>query len=197
MGLYIGKEKYKPMLGERKASFLTKPKIKPIQLIQNGDFSDSTNGWTFTYSQSSVDNNILTLVRNTGLGSAGSFAKQNVSPSTSHLYYMRCMAKKKDDNIECEVGMYFINNNSQSGNTYVGSGSTDWVCLEQVTSPKSNSNLFCIRVGYSATPLGAEGYFKNVILIDLTSTFGQEKEPTLEQCRQIFIDDYYQYYNPS
>lgn len=42
-------------------------------------------------------------------------------------------------------------------------------------------------------PSGATISFKNMQCIDLTQMFGAGNEPTLEQCREIFANDYYPY----
>ena len=171
----------------------------PVQLVQNGNFANGTTGLSSRYANTSVSNGVLTVEKAIS-GSAGASVWFDSVPGldTTHLYYMKALARKADDSSGYNAVMHFQTSSyTTGGNTTVYNGGSIWRWIDQVTSPQNNTDRFALRTGSASSAQGVIGYYQNVNLIDLTATFGAGNEPTLEQCRAIFTEDYYEYYNPN
>jgi hypothetical protein len=172
----------------------------PVQLVQNGNFIEGTNGWTDVDTNViSVTDGVLRLEKASSTFGRGAIFKNNTSGFiTSHSYYMRGDVKSGSNKTSDSANICFTSTlNTLLGNDAITSTSGQWERIDQITSPKRNTDYFCVRTGAMASSSGSFAFFKNVILIDLTATYGSGNEPDLATCRDLFANDYYNYNSPS
>lgn len=150
----------------------------PIQLVQNGNFANGTTGWTrrVTNDDWSVSGGILTITK--GQTSLGAFVYQSPSVlNTTHKYYMAATARTLTPNVAVYIGFH-ASNYTVSGNSECQTTSTSFVRISQITSPKANTNIFALRLGIASSAIGSQGEVGDVVLIDLTDTYGSGNEPS-------------------
>ena len=146
------------------------------QLIQNGNFSNGTTGWTATDGTISVSDNILTLTPSAVMSRL--FAKINIVDKHK---YLRVMTVKGDGGIASMTwygGLLkdvVLNGTWQTCIDIIEntSGTTAWNCQINL---RQNTNLDTLQV-------------KNVMIIDLTQYFGSSQIPdylhSLEQASTV------------
>ena len=163
--------------------------MKPVQIIQNGDFSDGLTGWTTNNATATIDNGVVTITK--GSGSAGGrLSATREAIVKAHSYYFKCV---------CRWGTTYARYGffTSSGSTVTGSSksisSTSWTVADHIASPSGTANLIALFAGTTSSSSGTYAEFKSLCCIDLTATFGEGNEPDIDTCREIFTEDYYEY----
>ena len=139
-------------------------------LVQNGDFSDGTNGWTIAGMGSlSVENDTLKIL----VSAQNSYSRQIVQAIIGNKYY-GCLKLKSTSNL-----VRFT-----MGNSIYHSGSGSYEKLSVIYSTTTTN----LTIAVVDTRVSGWDYFyqDDVLVIDLTATFGAGNEPTKEQCDIIF-----------
>lgn len=116
---------------------------------------------------------------------------QPQSVTQGHKYFVSTIAKsdKANNMILCpytEKGIFGTENLVMTPNTEWNKYATVVTALKTNT----NVNVGCRAAG-ATTIIGAKISCKNMQCIDLTQMFGAGNEPTLEQCREIFVSESY------
>lgn len=191
--IYVGNNKYKLYVGNNLRK-IEQP-FYPIQIVKNPDFSEGLRYWTANsaYCTPSV---VSDGIRLTKIGSSGygAMVYQNPGLNKTHKYYQKVILRR--GTTAYAFAGFCGSSLSMSNNTQMSTASTSFVTLDQVISPANNTDYLVLRAGSSTSTNNQYSEFKMFYIIDLTKTFGSGKEPTLEQCRQIFTNDCYAYYNP-
>lgn len=137
-------------------------------LVQNGDFSNGTTGWSVASASQSLVNGILEVTPSKIYG--GTSTNINIVPSNKTYVYS--VAK----GVDLQFSIF-------------GQNATNLVTLSEfgvmsaiVTPTLSGINSLRIRRGTTVLDVF---YVKKVLAIDLTATFGAGKEPTLAEMDRL------------
>ena len=136
-----------------------------------------SNYWNKARCTTSISNSVITCTT-TSTAAAGICPK--ITPVSGHKYiYM--LDWNAPNGITIQV--------NPPGRMNV-SGDGTWHHYEKLFKyPTTSSNLY-ITI---AAPVGTMYMLKNIMLFDLTVMFGAENEPTLEEFKMMFPNDYYPY----
>lgn len=192
--IYIGNNKYKLYVGS--SSRKIEQPFYPIQIVKNPDFSAGLQYWTTgpTYCNPTVISTGTIRLTKVGTSGSGAIIYQNPGLNKTHKYYQKAILRTVTT---ANAFAGFCGSNlTVSSNTQMSTASTSFVTIDQITYPANDTDYLCLRAGSSASTSGQYAEYKMFYVIDLTRTFGSGKEPTIEQCRQIFTNDCYEYYNP-
>lgn len=142
--------------------------------VVNGNFEEGVEGWGTTLCDATVQDNTLTKV-STGVHSR---ITQTIERIVGDKYYYTLLAKTTDNTI----GIYATQPVERSNN-HTGSNEFERISVIHIpTHPTAE-----IRFGYSSThPSLAE--VKEVMVINLTKTFGVGNEPSVGEMDSI-IDE--------
>lgn len=170
-------------------SVLKQLKYVMTNIIPDGSFENNGNGWYFGTAGSSVyEGQIVTNQFVTGNKSLYIFddskTKRNwstisLSLQPNHKYYLSSFVKYESGNDYGHVGLMY-------GGSYrvlvykVNSTYNQWTRLSTVNVLQDEDTL---QVGTSTSNI-ASYYIDDIMLIDLTETFGSGNEPTKEWCDQ-------------
>ncbi|MCK9576792.1 MAG: hypothetical protein M0R51_12795 [Clostridia bacterium] len=165
-------------------------------LISNGDFSDGTTGWTTeSYNILTATNGYASVVFNGNTPPTTSFINVNQSLVVieNHIYY--CCFNYKT-NIQF-VGTSNIRAYFTPPTTYFYSGigvyDDNWHTLSGIFTATQNTLAFFVFTGRSANSndinIGEYIYFDNIMLFDLTATFGMGFEPSLTDFETLYLPD--------
>ena len=149
------------------------------QLLENGNFAD-TNGWSDIGSSASlsVSDNVATITKKVNALSIGGVLYRSIANlSTSHKYYLSCIARTLANTHTLTIGFYNTNG-TEGGNAMNSTNSTSYTKLSSITSPKSNANVLALRCGISSSAAGVQANVHSCMCIDLTAIYGSGKEPT-------------------
>lgn len=155
--------------------------VKFNQLVQNGNFADSSN-WVAEGSSTinSVTNNTIN-VTTANVGNSG-IAQISFPMTNGHQYLLVATIKTTGQtNISVSgIGGVLFNTNS-----FVTKGGV-------FTWTAATGNQWSVRIrNFDANSATFEA--KNVMLIDLTEMFGAGNEPSAEGFLELFPNDYYEY----
>lgn len=162
------------------------------QSIQDVKFEtdiDANSVWRVYGTQSIIVNNNVAMFTVTEKWSG---VAQLVEVIKNHKYYMYAEAKSDRENntILCP---YVYQDAFGTENSVVVHG-TEWSGYAAMNiAAKSTKSTIGVRAAGATTVIGATISCKNIQCIDLTQMFGAGNEPTLEQCREIFANEYYPY----
>ena len=170
--------------------------IKPIQIIQNGNFVDWTvsqnvpDNWTKkSYTTLAIEDGWLSYTR-TG-SSNGMYQNVGGLLITGHKYYFAFQFK---NNTATTGGIVLRLSSTTTSSTpnYISSGLTEGRkdAVVSFTSSWENGYVHLAATIGNKTSI----FMKNIFAIDLTATFGAGNEPDLATCRTLFTEDYYEYY---
>lgn len=160
------------------------------QIIQNGNFTDSTF-WGWTQSTLTVENNTA-IVEQSNVSNSFGIYQANLNFTTNHIYYCYFFAKAEQEAIIRLRYPFVIPPGSQPQN-HVSQQYELFYFMFTYDSSQTGTSLFIQLTDIPNATTINKGYIKNVNLIDLTLMFGEGNEPTLEECSDIFISDYYEY----
>lgn len=159
------------------------------QLVQNGDFSDGTNGWTANGGTLSVANNILSHTTTTNPTAAYSLrVLQNFKSTPNHIYYACCSIMPPKNT----TAIFSLSRNSSQcaivGNT--------WNYISVIINENTtNSSLFAIWLDFSKLlTVGDITKIKIPQLFDLTLIYGAGNEPSTPE---EFEADYLRWFGKS
>lgn len=174
------------------------PSIKPIQIYRNGDFANGVSDWVqynasngslsasdgeLTYTVISPKNNQYgNKIKNSNL--------QNIGVKAGRVYYCSAYIWMP---MSGSVSFFY-----EAGGKESITASAGWNRYQRIYTYSSDhtSNLIGVN-SMSGWSVGDKYILKNVVLIDLTQTFGAGNEPDLSTCVLLFPDDYYEYYIPN
>lgn len=163
------------------------------QLIQDVKFEQGIDGQSAWATQGvvriTVNNGVASFTTN---GQWVGVAQQ-LSVTKSHKYFVSINAKtdKANNVLLCpytQTKAFGTENKIVVPNTEWNKYAVILTAIETLTNISVG-----FRAGGEATIIGATNSCKDLQLIDLTQMFGAGNEPTLEQCREIFANDYYPY----
>lgn len=164
---------------------LKKGIVRSPNIVENGNFANGTTGWIGLSSTNSVSANVLT---NTADGTlALGVVYRSVPYSGANLYY--ASAEVRANSLGCtDMRMTNRTNTVNIYKTISSPIQNQWYKLSGVVTNNALSNGIRFYHNYADTSsaLGKSMSVKNVIVIDLTATFGAGNEPTQEQCDILF-----------
>lgn len=162
------------------------------QRIQDVKFEtdiDANSVWRVHGTQPIIVNNNVAMFT---VANKWDGVSQSVEVIKNHKYYMYAEAKSDRENntILCP----YVQNDVFGTENSVAAHGTEWSNYAVMnTATKSTKSAIGVRAAGSNTVIGATISCKNIQCIDLTQMFGAGNEPTLEQCREIFVNDYCPY----
>lgn len=170
-------------------------------LISNGNFAGG-NTWS---TQNSATLDVVTISTDSTLSAAGTpstaaekalrvksgsaqygQAVYSISGQSGHKYYFRADAVKPDNTKEAGIQLQLV----ASPYTAYGEDNREtswdtWQTLSCIAEVGSTASLYaCLSVNRSDTTSGLYAYYTNVLLVDLTASFGAGNEPELEWCNE-------------
>ena len=158
-------------------------------IIPDGSFENNGNGWYLgTASDSAYEGEIVTNQFVTGNKSLYIFddskTKRNwstisLSLKPNHKYYLSSFVKYESGNDVGYIGLMYGGSYRDLAYT-VNSTHNQWTRLSTVNILQDEDTLQVGTQGYRT----ASYYIDDIILIDLTETFGSGNEPTKEWCDQ-------------
>ena len=162
--------------------------LKWNQLVQNGNFAD-TSGWSATRVTLSASNNELTatvLEASTGRGQRV-FKDLGINDEHKRLYSVEMKATSGKT-----LAMGINTQNTAGYNTLASATATgSWQKLQAITSLNQAFIMFGLN---NDTSIGDSYQVRNVQVFDLTKMFGEGKEPsTVEEFASLFPLPYYDY----
>lgn len=152
------------------------------QIIKNGNFVD-TSDWSQHGGSITAENNILTFVQ------SGSDIQiiQSKNLVNNHKYFCSFTAKSNSNSLGLTV------DNVSSSPRLALVCDNEWHTCETIFTANNDYTASANPYFYG---LGTEGdtvQLKNVMIIDLTDLYGAGNEPTAEQFRKMFPNEYYDY----
>ena len=157
------------------------------QLIQNGNFADST-GWSAANGTISIGDGVATLTA----GSSGTYMSVITFLSSNnivgHKYY--CSVNMKNNH---QCNSYFAMAGSRTAENSVNyryPPVDTWYRVHGIITPDiSTSGIYIMAARYDDLIV----QIKNVMFVDLTLMFGAGNEPSLEEFEAMFPAEYYEY----
>lgn len=161
------------------------------QLVQNGDFAD-TSVWGYGGGTFAVANNELTFTVSSG---SANF-RQVGNYVANHKYYVCFEMKSSIALSDMRYRLYSNNGNIISSSNAVSSSYKKYVGI--LTTPSAfgggGERLYIYFDWNDQTPIGTVINVKNVMVIDLTQMFGSGNEPTsVDQFTSLYPLPYYDY----
>lgn len=172
-----------------------------------GNNTLTTSGWTTgsNTSLSIIDNNYFCVTYNgTSNLSATRYAYKNLissitanSTNPPKIYFRVLMRGDKNNS---RTGAYsypklyyrtsssniLITDTDVNGLTGASLKSDEWHTMSGIVSASSN-NIVSISLAFYYPGANDKIYFKDIMVVNLTDTFGQGSEPTLQECNDNFI----------
>lgn len=150
-------------------------------MIKNGDFSDGVNNWkSYRLNIASVDNALeITVVEPT------TYNNNNVNSDalnfdTSHKYFLKFEYNvKHEENIRLYVAGSYLTP------PFLPTALNEYVPYSIIFSPENTSGSFSFRHGTTNYQVGEKFYIRNVLMVDLTLTFGEGNEPSIEEMNKL------------
>jgi len=158
-------------------------------IIQDGDFPSNTHGWTANNATITLSNASQTLksTQNTTPGSTAAGVYNGYIFADGHIYYLRYYFKPFRTH---SAKIYFTGSVVDTG---VICNADEWnaVSIRQTATQSGLKALVLYDNGGSLTGqyTGAVVYYDNVILIDLTESFGSGFEPSLSDFELLYLPD--------
>ena len=148
------------------------------QLVENGNFADTSN-WTTYNTSFTVSDNIATI---TATAQWGRISKTPFEQINAHKYLIISTVKGTTDNyVDTGIGNKYLTTNNK------------WETVSFIIESASTSNR-SISIGDKRTSGWTAFYVKNTMCIDLTAMFGSGNEPsTVEEFTSLFPLPYYAY----
>lgn len=180
------------VVGKRKVNKILGNSVVFNQLVQNGNFADTTH-WTFENGSGTTSNNVLTLTRTLG-DTARLTINQSLDIVSGHKYLLSYKVKVVSQAVSSTIVF------SDSADRFttitlassVTQGSTQFIgsIFTAQASGNTTARLFRINGG----TIGDKYEITNVMFIDLTLMFGSGKEPTTyADFIALFPKPYYPY----
>lgn len=118
---------------------------------------------------------------------------QHQAITQGHKYFISITAKS--DKANNEILCPYADKSAFGSENRTRTPNTEWNKYAVIsTALKTSTNISVgFRAGGESTIIGATNSCKNAQFVDLTQMFGAGNEPTLEQCREIFANEYYPY----
>lgn len=160
-------------------SFVQNLNIEPPviidNLITNGDFRNGTNSWYANNGNASVSNNVLTVKPK--LLTKDYSLYQNVNIIAGHKYYMSFYINPPVELPPvARLGEFIY----LQGDAPVGV-STKYSFINTPKASRSMINVYANGYSLTGLTLDSETKLEKIILVDLTNTYGEQNEPTLEE----------------
>ena len=152
--------------------------LKWNQLVQNGNFADTSN-WTTYNTSFTVSDNIATL---TATAQWGRISNTPFELINAHKYLVTSTVKGTTDNyVDTGIGNKYLTKNNE------------WEIVSFIIEPTSTSNR-AITIGDRRSSGWTPFYVKNTMCFDLTLMFGIENEPSsIDEFTSLFPLPYYDY----
>ena len=160
-------------------------KVVLKNLIENGDFSDGLNEWSYYNLDAEIVNGkIKATITDTNVSPTSSyFGKSGINLYKNNEYYMRFEIEPKKETLT----NIYINGNWAGGVRFPANELSIYSGVAVSNSTKV-SNSPDIRINHRPDEnyvIGDTYTLDNVVMIDLTKTFGAGNEPTKEEMDEL------------
>lgn len=151
---------------------LPSPTTTYTNLISNGDFSNGVTGWN----RGTASNNTLTLLVTAQYQSSSQSLNSIASSVSGHkLYY--CATIKADST---SVNIKLVDNSNYNNKNISSTG--NYVLVSNIATIVSNNTTLAFNIQDDRPSGWTNIYAKNILVVDLTATFGAGNEPTQTWC---------------
>lgn len=157
-------------------------------LITNGDFSNGVTGWVPYYSTLSITNGIASILGDGTSGAPYTEGVSNMNVIPSSKYYLRFKARVTNSlcsKIRLRVSGSFAITDLDILNPIQNQWYEPSVIASSTTQSGVMKYYFSQTYADASTANGKTLEIDNVTVIDLTTTFGAGKEPTVGQMDKI------------
>jgi prepilin-type N-terminal cleavage/methylation domain-containing protein len=160
------------------------PGVCLANLITNGDFSNGATGWPAFGSADSVSSNVLTDTGN-GTGAVAYVQATVYNTNNNDKYYKSAWARVTNN--VCQNITFRMMNATIADHGIVNPVQNQWYKITGISTSTQTTGYFPIWHQYAdaATANGKVMQVQNVLVIDLTATFGAGNEPTQAQMDTI------------
>ena len=160
-------------------------KVVLKNLIENGDFSDGLNGWSYYNLDAEIVNGkVKATITDTNVSPTSSyFGKSGINLYKNNEYYMRFEIEPTKETLT----NIYINGNWAGGVRFPANELSIYSGVAVSNSTKV-SNSPDIRINHRPDEnyvIGDTYTLDNVVMIDLTKTFGAGNEPTKEEMDEL------------
>jgi len=155
-------------------------------LLVGGNFEDTTywNAYVATYT---VSNNILDSVYSSG-GTWAQIRRKDIAVTSGHIYYARVYVKYSYSSTHNKAALQLKTSSTSNPikSCAASSANGSWEMLSCLATVNYDNITFTLVLPYTnssgANISGLHVYWKEPLLIDLTSAFGSGNEPTQAWC---------------
>jgi hypothetical protein len=161
-------------------------KIKGLtatNMVKNGSFNNGDTNWTKNNSNFVANNGVAEF---TAISKYGDARSNKINLIIGNKYYVKTRLRLTTLTDEVIVGLSDINSETFPAMKTLEQ-TTDWQSVSgivTINSLRSTTNRFFIKDSRDSE--FDTVYLDDVMVIDLTATFGASNEPTVEECDQIF-----------
>ena len=155
--------------------------FKLTNLIENGSFEQGVTGWTLT--NAVITNNELVI----DTANPSQVTQVNLTFSTSNKVYLRYKARASTDNSGIRSAIQNIDNVSVTEwhlNDNIALNDAYYSHVFTLVASASNGRF---NIARSLTARSGNVILDNIMLINLTTTFGAGNEPTKEEMDKLII----------
>ena len=164
--------------------------VKFNQLIQNGNFSSGTTGWSANRGSLSASNSILTYTV-TNAGASCSMYRSDMSIVSGHKYlFSYFVTCSKATTVMAAIG-------SNTAETQRITASTKTHYTKVVASTAASQYAYCYFNRDTDLSNNDTVLVENVNLFDLTAIYGSGNEPTISEFEAQYPAEYYPYTLPT
>lgn len=161
------------------------------QLVGDPNMTDASK-WSNRINPSefsfSVNNNTLTVTKNSSTNIQVYCKSHTISPTVGHKYYVSAeVSSDVTDPFNSRFFVGSVGNSFEVTNTSVRHS-------DIITCSEKTVDTMIFQAGASSVPDGKSIFIKNFICVDLTLMFGSGNEPsTVEEFQQMFPAEWYEY----
>ena len=159
-------------------------KLPIINLIDNGDFSKGLEGWTINSGNPSISTqDFVSYPQSMNVDSDGtsSQVEKILDLKMGHKYYVG-MQIKVTRYVAGYVGFRLYGAGGRT--VYVASTTHGFTTLSRIHEASDTNGRFVVG-GISGADL--DGFIDNIMIVDLTETFGAGNEPTIQEFEELLV----------
>ena len=153
--------------GDRELDKLVGGTVVWNQLVQNGNFADTSN-WSSYGTTFAVSDNVASITVGSG-GSHSIYQSFNWQEHLGHKLFVTWSVKGDGNSGDVYVR---CGTNSGLGSRSIPSGNTDWYERKFIQIFQTTPNTNYLYIALTNFNEGATVYFKNLVIVDLTAMFG-------------------------
>ena len=189
----------RPITGWTGANIYNDPKYAGMinwnQLVENGNFSDGTTGWSNTSAQTSLSaqDNVLKIDFVNTTTSKKKNARRSFNAPNGHKMFVSFDARFSGSTSTYFLLSFSTSSDNGDKRTGVNIKDNEWTTEQNILTMDADYTVLTIGTN-SSTASGDYAEYRNVFVCDLTAMFGAGNEPaTVADFIALFPKSYYEY----